>query len=109
MIGIEVPLEARVSRLVDDYASLNADAMKQSISRLERRLGNKRMIEILEFYKNQNYHKVAELLLEYYDKAYQHSMEKHRDNHEVLNLANGNAQANAVLLMKQNKINTKSV
>lgn len=108
VIEIEVPLEARVSRLVDDYAGLNADAMEQSITRLERRLGNKRMTEILECYKHQNYHKVAELLLEYYDKTYQHSTEKHRDQYEILNLADGNAETNAAILMKQTKINTKS-
>ncbi|MBI9064111.1 MAG: tRNA 2-selenouridine(34) synthase MnmH [Marinilabiliaceae bacterium] len=103
VIEIEVPLKARVSRLVDDYAGLNADAMKQSISRLERRLGNKRMTEILEYYQNQNFHKVAELLLEYYDKTYQHSTETYREQYEVLNLADGNAQTNAALLIKQNQ------
>ncbi len=108
VIEIEVPLEARVNRLVDDYASLNADAMAQSICRLERRLGNKRMTEILECYKHQNYHKVAELLLEYYDKTYQHSIDQHRDQYEVLNLSDGNAKANAALLVKK-KSNTKSL
>ena len=109
VIEIEVPLKARISRLVDDYAGLNADAMEQSISRLERRLGHKRMSEILECYKKQDYHKVAELLLEYYDKSYQHSTEKHRDQYEVLVLSDGNAVTNATRLIQQNVINTKSL
>jgi hypothetical protein len=58
------------------YAQFDNELLKQCIYKLEKRLGNENTKNIVIEIENKNYNKAAELLLNYYDKAYQMVMDK---------------------------------
>ncbi|TAJ14051.1 tRNA 2-selenouridine(34) synthase MnmH [Marinilabiliaceae bacterium JC017] len=103
VLEIVVPAGDRIQRLVEDYASLDAECMEQSILKLKKRLGQTRMQEVLDFFRNKDYAKVAELLLVYYDKTYQYSTDKYKGTHELMQLPSGDARENAGILLDKLK------
>ncbi len=99
IIEINVPFEERVKRLVDDYASLDAEEMEHAIMKLERRISNGRMNEILDIYRSKNYEKTASLLLAYYDSTYKYSDKNYTHKINVVKTTTGDAVENAKLLI----------
>lgn len=77
VIHVDVPLEKRIQRLVNDYGNAPKEALEKSIRKLQQKLGGQHMNAALEFLENGNLHAVAELLLTYYDKRYRFSQEKY--------------------------------
>ena len=69
---IIVPKKVREKRLVVEYGVFEKSLLQQSIERIERRLGGLRTQQSLEALENGDLLKVAEITLEYYDKAYLH-------------------------------------
>mmetsp|Transcript_1201 Transcript_1201/g.2579 ORF Transcript_1201/g.2579 Transcript_1201/m.2579 type:complete len:229 (+) Transcript_1201:61-747(+) len=78
VVKVVLPLEARLTLLVEDYASEEAIAatknwrerMEKSISNMERRLGGAMVKETLERHRRGDVRGVASVLLGYYDKLY---------------------------------------
>ncbi len=99
-IEIFVPINDRITRLVNEYGSLPGELMENAIICIEQRLGNKRMREILTNYHERNLTVVAHMLLEYYDKTYQYSREKYKKKLTEVTLTAGNAFSNAALILK---------
>lgn len=77
VVHIDVPLEIRVNRLVNDYGNAPKETLEKSIRKLQQKLGGQHMNAALEFLENGNLYAVAELLLTYYDKRYRFSQEKY--------------------------------
>ena len=78
-IAIDVPLEIRINRLLDDYGTAPTIDLQNSIRKLQQNLGGQNMNTILELLEEGKLEGVAELLLRYYDKRYTFSKEKYLD------------------------------
>lgn len=76
VLRINVPLNLRVSRLVDDYGRFTADELEAGIVRISKRLGPQHAKNALEALKNGDLEEVAQTCLVYYDKAYAYSFER---------------------------------
>lgn len=70
-IRIEKPWEERISCLVDSYGSFSQDALIFALKKIEKRLGKQRTEEAAAFIRQSSLKKAVELVLNYYDKAYE--------------------------------------
>jgi len=70
VVRMIIPKPVRELRLVDEYASLDKIQLRLAIERIERRLGGLQMNQSIEALEQNDYRKVAEITLVYYDKAY---------------------------------------
>lgn len=82
---VEIPKEKRIQQLVEDYGKYSAEELKPSILKIKKRLGGLRMQQAIEALENGNTAKVADLILHYYDKAYDHHLKK-RDQEKIITL-----------------------
>lgn len=102
-IEILVPKANRISRLVNEYGSLPVELMENAIGSLSKRLGDKRMKEILSHYLDNNLYAVADQLLEYYDQTYQYSRDRYKKKTIKIELPNGDADTHAAIILKMSK------
>jgi tRNA 2-selenouridine synthase len=75
-IFVDVQREQRVELLVEEYGDLPVDELALAMERISKRLGGARLRAALEALQRKDVHTVAELALEYYDKAYSNSLQK---------------------------------
>ena len=99
-IEILVPRIDRINRLVKEYGSLPEELMENAIRSLDKRLGDKRMNDIISHYHENDLYGVSDLLLEYYDQTYQFSRDKYKRQMTRIKLPGGNAAVNAELILK---------
>ena len=85
VVAVEVPLEARVARLVREYAQAGDDALRSALERIRKRLGGLRLQAALQALEASDYPTVARLALEYYDTVYAYALEK-RPAYQVFSL-----------------------
>ncbi len=85
LLKIIVPKKIREKRLVKEYGCFPKEPLERSILNIERRLGSLRTKQSLEALENNDLLRVAEITLEYYDKAYLHGNSK-RDEERVFEL-----------------------
>ncbi len=76
LVLLNVPLDDRVKRLVDEYGTFGTELLRDSLLKIAKRLGGLTLTEALEALDAGNLAKVAEISLKYYDKAYRFSLEK---------------------------------
>ncbi len=67
---IDLPLEARLKRLVADYGENHLEGLEQSLTNIQRRLGNEQWKKAIEALREKDFKRVANIALDYYDKAY---------------------------------------
>ncbi len=110
---LRVDKEKRVEHLVNEYTNFGNDVLAAAIDRIAKRIGRENAKAAHKALAKNNYHEVAILALNYYDKAYQKGVEKREQKHVVeISLSGINHLANAKTLIKlaekheQNKINT---
>jgi len=107
-IAIEVSLELRVNRLVDDYGQASRTELEKSIQKLQQKLGGQHMKAALELLAENRLDELAELLLVYYDKQYGFSKGKYLDRKPFLiELSTNDALQNAkqlIALAEQKKL-----
>jgi tRNA 2-selenouridine synthase len=84
-ICIETDIHTRIKRLVRDYAAFPPELLEICINKISRRLGGLTTQCAIESLKQGDFGKVAELMLDYYDKTYTHSLKK-RDASKVHNI-----------------------
>ncbi len=70
LIFIDVPKEARIQRLVNEYTGIDHQALKVSLNKITRRLGGQNHQEAMKSLEKNDYATVADITLTYYDKAY---------------------------------------
>ncbi|MBN2747009.1 MAG: tRNA 2-selenouridine(34) synthase MnmH, partial [Bacteroidales bacterium] len=70
VIFIDMPVERRIKHLVDEYAGINHQALEDSLGRIVKRLGGNNYQEALLALSEKDYATVAQITLNYYDKAY---------------------------------------
>jgi len=76
LIHLEIPLEARVERLVREYACYPGEELRRRFEKIRKRLGGQHLKAALEALDRGDYHAAARIGLRYYDKAYAMSLER---------------------------------
>lgn len=71
---VDVPKEIRVTRLVAEYTGIDHTLLVEATERIQKRLGGKVTKEALDALVRHDYATVADLTLDYYDKAYLHGL-----------------------------------
>lgn len=101
LVFLNIPQHQRVEHLVDMYASLNRYALEESIRKLVKRLGYDQTRFALEALYKGDFHRVAEILLYFYDKYYLKGSQK-RDASKVVfvDLKSVNHEENAAQLLQ---------
>ncbi len=74
LVMFELTREKRIDRLVREYGSFSKELLAESVKKIQKRLGGLKTIEALKALENNDYHKVASVTLEYYDKGYAKSL-----------------------------------
>lgn len=96
LICIEADTQIRINRLVRDYASFPPESLEICIKKISRRLGGLTTKSAIESLEKHDFNKVAELMLDYYDKTYSYSLNK-RDSSKVHYITNNSGNIRAVV------------
>lgn len=108
ILKINIPKAERIKRLLDEYGKFDKEIAKEILLKISKRLGKESLNQAFENLDNNRYDIVAEISLNYYDKAYMHGLEKRKDNKIYdIELADNNAIANADKILEyciKNKI-----
>lgn len=75
MIRIDCPKETRIKRLIQEYSGVQKDDLKTALKKLSEKLGD-RLKKADSALSEGNYGEMADIVLEYYDKTYAHSISK---------------------------------
>lgn len=68
---IDLPLEKRLEKLVNEYGSFSVKDLKESLTKIQKRLGNEQWKSAMEALGNGDIQQAAQIALQYYDKAYE--------------------------------------
>jgi len=71
IVKIEIPFELRVQKLVEDYTTVDIDALKACVGKISQQLGTLNTKLCLQYLDDKNLSDVARLSLLYYDRAYE--------------------------------------
>lgn len=82
---IDVPIDIRINNLVADYAGIDAEALKVSLNKIVKRLGNDNFKKASIALDENDYATVAKISLRYYDKAYGYGVGQ-RDQDKVISM-----------------------
>lgn len=75
-IALAVPPSIRINRLVREYATFPKADLIESLSRIQKRLGNQRLQQAITALEQNDYATTAEIALAYYDQAYAFGLTK---------------------------------
>lgn len=75
LFHIEIPQEARIRNLVQDYAAEQTEDLRSAFQKIASKLGGLRLKNALIALDEGNFAAAAEIALEYYDKTYQHGLD----------------------------------
>lgn len=95
IIKIEVPFEARVHKLVEEYGNVEPEVLKKSVLKISQQLGTLNTKKCLEWIDNDCLHDVAKMALTYYDKTYEFNYHKKQQKMIALHCDDTNAITNA--------------
>lgn len=79
-IALAVPIQFRINRLVREYANFPQADLLESLTRIQKRLGNQRLQQAIIALEQNDYATTAEIALAYYDKAYAFGLTKKPKN-----------------------------
>ena len=82
---VDVPKAVRVQRLVTEYTGIDHRLLVEATERISKRLGGKVTRDALDALTRNDYATVADLTLDYYDKAYLHGLSQ-RDPAQISKL-----------------------
>jgi tRNA 2-selenouridine synthase len=71
---VDMPKEIRICRLVSEYTGIDHNLLIAATERIRKRLGGKVTKDALDALAHHDYATVADLTLDYYDKAYLHGL-----------------------------------
>jgi tRNA 2-selenouridine synthase len=85
LLEIRRPLEERLEQLVEVYGNQDPTALREATERIARRLGPQRTSAALAAIAEQQWGEAARQMLDYYDRCYDHELERHDGNqHQLL-------------------------
>ena len=76
LVLLMVPKTSRIRRLVNEYARFDPTLLASAVERISERLGRPRTREALDCIERGDLSLVADNVLTYYDKAYQHALDR---------------------------------
>ncbi len=79
IIALDVPLEERIERLVQEYGAFPPEQLAECLRAIRERLGAERYAKALAALEHNRLEEVASIALVHYDKSYQHSLRKRAD------------------------------
>jgi tRNA 2-selenouridine synthase len=101
LVVINVPREIRALRLVDDYASLDKEELEAALVRIGRRIGGQNLKDAVHALHENDFLKVANIALDYYDKTYNYGLEQRKDVPKVfVETDSGDPEHNAKLVLE---------
>lgn len=77
-IRINLPLQQRISRLIEDYTQTDSNLLIQGVVRIRKHLGLGNAENIIDCINKNNMEGAIALILQYYDKLYKRSMNLQR-------------------------------
>ncbi len=80
VLKVNLPKSERINWLVKDYGSFDKEKLKSAVLRIQKRLGGLRAKEAIQSIEMNDFHKVADITLEYYDKAYNYGLKMREEN-----------------------------
>jgi tRNA 2-selenouridine synthase len=98
---IDVPKPDRIKRLVDEYAHFRKSELQAILEHLANFMGSYQSREALLALQNDDFGKVADLTLSYYDKLYENALSR-RPVRKIVKVAlsSGNVQNHAEVILK---------
>lgn len=75
LFNIEVPLEARIQNLLEDYVLTDREDLRTAFLKIEKKLGGQHLKSALEALGQDDFATAARIALHYYDKTYQHGLD----------------------------------
>jgi len=85
VIKIDIPKHVREKRLVKEYANGDMEGLRNALERISKKLGGLRSQQALDALDANDFMTVADISLQYYDKAYGYGIDK-RDQEKVLSI-----------------------
>jgi len=102
VIQIDKNKDLRIARLVNEYANCDSELLKMSIKKISKRLGGLRTKKCFDAIENRDFYKVADISLEYYDKAYLFGLSQREPEKVIqLNLNNNDVKYNTGKILSQ--------
>lgn len=99
-IYLNLPVETRLNRLVNEYGQFSMEELTESFRRIERRLGGQHLKAALCYLQEGNIHEAARIGLHYYDKSYDRAINEKRNVACHLDVDKDNPTETANLLLK---------
>lgn len=100
LITIEHNREGRIDRLVEEYAGFSKEELGAAVMKISERLGGQRTQEALAALGTEDYRRVADITLAYYDKAYTHAIERRSGLRITHQLMSQDAESTARKIIK---------
>lgn len=101
---IEIPFEVRVKKLVEQYGQFDIAGIKEAVDKIYKRLGGQNWKEAIEALERKDAESVTNIVLRYYDKAYDHQIAT-KETKEIYRLVfeseNDNEIASALIKAKK--------
>ncbi|MEZ4776881.1 MAG: tRNA 2-selenouridine(34) synthase MnmH [Bacteroidia bacterium] len=98
---VEVPLQERVKRLINEYAGAPKEEISDALLRIQKRLGGQQLKQAMKSLNENDFATGAEIALQYYDKTYSHGLSQ-RSPSQIHTLAVGqdNPKITAIQLIE---------
>lgn len=104
---LEVPFEERLNHILKDYGHLDLEKLVNASMRIRKRLGGKDTKLALGYLADQNVKEAFRILLSYYDRFYQKSLEmKDIQENEIIRIQcdRVSAEENALKILKADEV-----
>jgi tRNA 2-selenouridine synthase len=98
---ISIPQRERIKRLVAEYGGFEQSVLEEAFVRIQKRLGGVRTQKAVEAIQNKDYELAAMFALEYYDKTYEHSIQKRSGRKIELEILRNDPSLIAVMLKEK--------
>ncbi len=93
VLYITIPLQERVTRIINEYGSHTRQALIACTKKLEQQLGGKATTDICALIEQQNIEAAVQALLEHYDRTYTFSKQRNKTNQFIdLDLQNTSSE-----------------
>jgi len=86
LLIVEVPMQARIKRLVEDYTDTDRQELIDACHRIAQKLTEPKLQEVIAFLEEDDFESACRILLGYYDYFYNRGLDK-RKNQEIFYLS----------------------
>jgi len=95
VLKVNITKKERIKWLVEEYAKFDKKMLEAAVLKISKRLGGANTKLAIDAINNEEFSKVADITLQYYDKAYNYGLSKRENKILELDLKNTNHKENA--------------